>query len=219
MGIPAARIKEVPHGLLCHAKSRPAKVSYSQSESCGICRLLFFGSIKPYKGLDILIKALSLIPRSARQKVRLRVAGNPDLEIGKILQLATDCGVDQLIDWQLRFFGDDEIERLFEDSDVVVFPYKKIDASGALMTTLPYRKAIIASQVGQFGELLKDRESAILVRPEDPEELAKAITEYVCDPELQLRLRSGIANVLRSIPPWDDIAEKTADFYRRLRVA
>ena len=215
MGIPPSRIKEVPHGLLCHSESTSTKVADPRTNQEGICRLLFFGSIKEYKGLDVLIRALALIPQEVRQKLRLRVAGNPDLPEREIRQLAVNCGVDQLIDWQLHFFQDDEIDKLFHECDVVVFPYRRIDASGALMTALPFRKAIIASHVGQFGELLQNRRSAMLVRPDDPSALATAIAEFLSDPQLRLLIASGIDEVVRSIPSWNDIAENTADFYRR----
>lgn len=215
MGIPTSRIRHIPHGLLRHTECDSTKQSNTAITGDGVFRLLFFGSIKQYKGLDVLIRALSLLPPALRQRVRLRVAGNPNLPEREIRHLAAAYGVEQMIDWQLRFFCDEEIDGLFQESDVVVFPYRRIDASGALMAALPYRKAIIASQVGQFSELLESGKSAILVRPEDPQELARAIEQYALDPKLRIELAAGANEVVRSIPLWSDIAKSTIEFYRQ----
>jgi len=83
------------------------------------------------------------------------------------------------------------------------------------MTALPYRKPIIASQLGQFNELLENRTSALLVRPGDPRELARAIEDIASNAQLRVRLAAGVDDVVRSIPSWDDIGERTVDFYRQ----
>jgi glycosyltransferase involved in cell wall biosynthesis len=214
MGIRADRIADIPHGLLCHSQER----SHSNPGSLAgddLCRVLLFGSIKHYKGLDVLVRSLSLVPASIRAQLRLKVAGKPERSEREIRQLAKEVGVDQHIDWQLRFFQDEEVGELFEQCDVVIFPYRRIDASGALMTALPYRKPIIASRIGQFAELLDDRTSAMLVHSDDPQELANALVEVVSKPQLRSRLAAGAEEVLRSIPTWDQIGESTVKFYRQ----
>jgi glycosyltransferase involved in cell wall biosynthesis len=217
MGIPTSRIREVPHGVLRHSESALGGTAESESSQDGICRMLLFGSIKQYKGLDVLLHALSLVPQSVRAKCRLKVAGKPDLPERDLHQLAVDYGVEQCVDWQLRFFVDDEVDGLFQQCDVVVFPYRRIDASGALMTALPYRKAIIASQLGQFAELLENDKSALLVPPGDPQALARALERIVSSHMLRAQLAEGMDDVVRSIPSWDDIGKRTVDFYVECR--
>jgi glycosyltransferase involved in cell wall biosynthesis len=215
LNVPAANISEVPHGVLCHVPTTSVGEPPRDFASPNEFRLLFFGSIKHYKGLDILFDALSLLPEAIRSQIRVKVAGKPEQPERDVRRLAADYGIEAMIDWQLRFFRDDEVDGLFRASDAVVFPYRRIDASGALMTALPYRKVIIASELGQFDELLKDRTSAMLVRPADPDQLATAIQEVVRQPELRSRLAAGVGEVVQSIPNWDTIARRTVEFYRQ----
>lgn len=212
IGLPAERIVQIPHGLLTNAA--PAAVADPPASPDGFCRLLFFGSIKAYKGLDVLIRALSLIPLPVRRNVRLRIVGRLHGSSGEIRQLVESCGVADQVEWHLGFFRDDELDRYLRESDAVVFPYRRIDASGALMTALPFRRPIIASRIGQFNELLQDRQSALLVTPDNPQELANAIAEIAQNSDLKAQLAAGLSEAVQRVPVWDEIAQQTVAVYR-----
>ncbi len=213
MGIPPERIAILPHGLLEHSPGTPHDSKAHTSP--GICRLLLFGSIKPYKGLDTLLEALSLVHLSTRQRLLLTVAGKSQQPEATLRRLASDLGIDDQIDWRFGFIHDGEVSQLFHECEVVVFPYHRIDASGALMTALPFHKAIIASQLGQFDELLENRRSALLIAPGQPQALADAITQCVESPKLRQDLAKGATEVSTAVPSWDDIAARTVEFYQR----
>ena len=114
----------------------------------------------------------------------------------------------------LRFLSDNELENYLVNTDVVLFPYHRIDASGALMATIPFEKIILASEVGIFGESLIDGESGVLIEPGNAEQLAKSIIALVNDDDHRTRLKQGSRKLAEEIPSWDTIGRLTKSIYR-----
>ncbi|MEO2048024.1 MAG: glycosyltransferase [Pirellulales bacterium] len=213
-GIKDSKISIVPHGVFdMSLNNKHAEGRSSHSETWN---LLAFGAIKPYKGLDVLIRALAELPKLVRSKVRLIIAGNPCVSARQLRSLAVECGVDDCIEWILRFIKDDEVPELFHRSDVVVFPYKSIDASGVLMTALPYGKTIVASRLGLFNEIFQDGETAMLVEPDNPFELAAALATIYENPVWARKMGHRSAELAKDVCSWDRIAKQTIAVYRRV---
>jgi len=218
-GLSRSKIHIVPHGLLNAADSHQKKSdgnSLSASKSSKFT-FLAFGSIKPYKGLDILISALSEVPSSLRSELKLVIAGNPGSLGNDLQRMAFDYGVENNIEWHLRFIKDEEVPALFHQADAVVFPYREIDASGALMTALPYGKAVIASRLGLFSELLKDGETAYLVEPNDSSALAEAMIRAATNPSTAKEMGARAEEVASHVCSWERIAERTLEIYQDLQ--
>lgn len=213
-GIDERRIAVIPHGVFdCpQADDMPAAAAPSDR-----CVLLAFGSIKPYKGVDILIRALTQLPGDLRRNVQLIIAGNPGGLEAELRRLAGEVGVTDSIEWKLGFVPDQEIPGLFARSHAAVFPYREIDASGALMTALPYGKAIIASRLGLFAELLEDGETAHLVEPQDPAALANAIAKVANDLSAAQQMGRRAAALARDVLSWGNIARLTLEAYEAAR--
>ena len=209
-GVPVDRIAVVPHGVLLHGDGDGHIQGMDNSDKLS---LLAFGAIKPYKGLDILIRALACLSETDRSKLRLVVAGRPSVSEVELRNLAVQCGVDSCIEWHLRFILDKEVPEFFSRCDVVVFPYRQIDASGALMTALPFGKAIVASRIGAFGEQLEHRQNALLVEPEDTHGLADAIRTLLRDRELVRRLGCSSLALADTTFSWERIAQLTLEVY------
>lgn len=203
-GVEEARICVIPHGVFTYTEEHS---DFETDESDGeTCVLLAFGSIKPYKGTDVLIRALAELPEAVRRKTRLVIAGDPGTFEKKLRSLAVECGVDESIEWILRFIRDEEVPALFRRCNAVVFPYREIDASGALMTALPYAKTVIASRLGLFDELLENGETALLVEPNNTSALASALATVAEDPVLAREMGRRAANVANEVCNWDCIA-------------
>ncbi len=210
-GLDDRRISVIPHGVFGEAPEEGD--SRQDPPATHACTLLAFGQIKPYKGLDILIRALGEVPEHLRQKLRLIVAGDPGASEAELRGLAHSCGVTQSIEWILRYIRDEEIPELFGRSDALVFPYREIDASGALMTALPFGKAIVASRLGLFAELFTHGETALLVEPENPQSLAAALSALADDPQLARDLGTRARALATDVPSWDHIAGLTLQAY------
>lgn len=110
--------------------------------------LLFFGYVAPYKGLDVLLRALPLLPFP----FRLTIAGScKDVRYRKeILSLIDATPHSTSISWMDRFLNDDEVKECFLQADVLVMPYRHIDQSGVLFQALRYGVPIVATRVGQL---------------------------------------------------------------------
>ncbi len=212
-GIEETKISIIPHGVFDYPMNEDMN---QRNLDVQTCVLLAFGSIKPYKGIDVLLRAMALLPAETRRNIRLVIAGNPGSLEGELRRLARELGVADSIEWLLRFIPDDEVSTLFRRCSAVVFPYRQIDASGALMTALPYGKAIIASRLGLFAELLDQGETAHFVEPGDPATLAAAIAEVAKNPADAGQMGQRAALLAETVLSWDRIAEMTLAAYRKL---
>ncbi|HLY56019.1 MAG TPA: glycosyltransferase family 4 protein [Stellaceae bacterium] len=209
-GLGARRIVRIPHGPLHDTAPEREPVRRSTIE------FLLFGKLKPYKGLDVLIRATALLPPDVRQRFRVRVVGQPYMPMGPIFELMESQGVADRFLFDLRFVAEAEIPALFRQADAAVFPYREIDASGMLMTALAAERPVIASALGCFAELLRDGETALLVPPGDPVALARALGRIVGDEVLRWRLAEAGRQLQDNLPGWREIGEATRALYDSL---
>jgi glycosyltransferase involved in cell wall biosynthesis len=213
-GVDGRRVSVIPHGLLGTHVTMPVRErSAAADEDNGIVRILLFGKIKPYKGLDVLLRAMAALPLQAARRCRLRVIGAPYMDVTPLTEFARQAGIGGSIDFDLRFVGDSEIPAILAQADIMVMPYREIDASGVLMTALCAGLPIVASRIGLFAELLQDGEHGRLVPPEDPRALAAALSELVLDRVLRARMGERVLALRASIPGWREIADRTLRLY------
>lgn len=138
--------------------------------------LLFFGFIRGYKGLDLLLEAFAAV-KQANRSLKLIVAGEfyenpaPYRELIKNNNLADDI---ILFD---RFIRDEEVPALFGAADLVVQPYKSATQSGVTQIAYYFEKPMLVTDVGGLREIVPDRKCGYVVRP-DPQEIAAAIDDF-----------------------------------------
>ena len=160
-GIDRARLVRIPHPVF----DAPAEL---QVEPPSGRTLLFFGLIRRYKGLDVLVSALPEIRRRVPD-VRLVVAGDPLESIAPVRELASSLGVDDAIDWRLGFVPDPEVAPLVASSAAVVLPYREIESSGVLALAFGHGRPAIVSDLGAVGEAVREYGAGRAVSAEDPE--------------------------------------------------
>jgi glycosyltransferase involved in cell wall biosynthesis len=210
-GVAGEKINIVPHGLLGPKESAP----YTGGGGC--VNLLMFGGIKPYKGVDVLLRAIALLPQDARHICRLRVVGVPGMPMEPLFDLANSLGIASQVDFDLRFVPDGEIGTLMESADIQVFPYRVIDASGVLTLAIGVGRTIVASKLGVFDELLRDGIHGALVPPDDPQALAAALYPLIIDGQSRVRAARAVRDLANSIPDWSVIARLTQEVYFRAK--
>jgi glycosyltransferase involved in cell wall biosynthesis len=203
IGIDRALIYRIPHGLLLeqgHPTRRPARRSGER------LILLQFGKIKAYKGIDLLLKALTLIPREMRSRLDVRIIGKPYIKVDGIQQFVTANELTGCVTLCFEFVSEAEQNQLFAEADAVVLPYHEIDASGVAMSAIARGVPVLATAIAGFRELFEGEGGACLVPPADPAGLASAITGWINAPE-QLDVLEDAMRLRRSqIPTWDEIA-------------
>ncbi len=144
--------------------------------------ILYFGRIRPYKGIEYLLSAVKLLSPNLQGNYRLIVAGEPKKgsenyldEIQQTIEREFDQS--QVI-VRIQFIPDEEIEMYFKGADVLVLPYKEIFQSGVLFLAYRFGLPVVATDVGSFREDIIEGSTGFLATSGEPADLAKAIETY-----------------------------------------
>jgi glycosyltransferase involved in cell wall biosynthesis len=178
---------------------------------------LFFGYVREYKGLDVLLDAWPAVTAEVPE-ARLLLAGDPvRLSRQRREELERQAeNVGALHRFAYVPFA--EVYRYFAAADALVLPYRRISQSGVLYLALAVGVPVIATAVGGLPEMLTDGESALLVPPESPEELARALRRLLGDDGLRARLAEG-GRAIAHRHSWPAVARQTERALRPLEGA
>lgn len=135
--------------------------------------LLFFGLVRKYKGLDILIEALNRLDMP-QLNLRLFVVGEFYIDQASIIEKISDKNRDSItvVD---RFVSDDEVAEYMHISDMMVLPYRTASQSGILSNAINFELPVITSDLPGLTEHLRNGENGIIVPPADAKSLSEAI--------------------------------------------
>lgn len=210
----AAQLVRIPHGAFSHYR---ALASPDAERTDSPVTLLFAGSIKPYKGLEVLIRAIARAQtKLAKNSFRLVVAGQPSMPMNELFQLAQSLEIDHVIDWRLRHQSERELADALQQAHVVVLPYLEIDQSGVMLAAVAMGRAVIASRIGALPEVITDGVNGLLVAPNDVGALSEALVRMVSSPQLRERCERATESLARGSLSWSNVAEQTLGVYRSL---
>jgi glycosyltransferase involved in cell wall biosynthesis len=204
----------IPHGAFEHYA---ALASPEVPRPPGPVQLLFAGTVKPYKGLADLIEALAAVAASCPAGAwHLTIAGQPSYSMESLRARAEELGVAAHISWSLRAQSEREMAEHLQQCDVVVLPYREIDQSGVLLAAVGMRRAVVATAIGAFPEIVRDGENGLLVPPSDSLALGRAIARLINDSDLRVRCASGMAVLSQGELNWRRVAQLTRALYGSL---
>jgi glycosyltransferase involved in cell wall biosynthesis len=138
--------------------------------------ILFFGFIRDYKGLDLLLKAMAII-RQKRLKIKLLVAGEFYTDAKPYYDLIEELKIKDDVILHTDFIPESRVGQYFCASDLVVQPYKSATQSGVTQIAYHFDKPMVITKVGGLEEFVKDEYAGFVVNP-DPEEIASAVLLY-----------------------------------------
>ena len=138
--------------------------------------MLFFGYVRRYKGLHILLKAMPEIVR--RIRVKLLVVGEFYGDEQDYRRMVRDLKLEKDVDIRPEYVPNDQVAPYFCASDVVVLPYVSATQSGIVQIAYNFDKPVIATNVGGLSEVVIDGKSGSIVPPEDPRAFADAVVRY-----------------------------------------
>lgn len=221
-GVDSSLVWQIPHGTLLERTAEYSREEARRKQSLPIDRpiTLLFGVLRPYKGVDILIDAWEKIETSIPEGILIIAGGGQEAYLSELKENINKS--DALnIQTRFRFLPEKELSQLIAAADVLVYPYRHITQSGALLAGMSAGKAIVASRVGGLGETLENGKTGYLVEPNNPDELAEAITYLLGEPDEREKLGCAARGVVEEKYSWHTIAEKTTDCYegRRVKVA
>ncbi len=210
---PEASVFEGFHPVYDHFQ--PAMSATAAREQLGLPdkpTVLFFGYIRHYKGLDVLIEAMPLVREHL--DVQLVVAGEFYDNEDDLRNRAEALGLGGTLEEEaaVQFFPDyipnEEVHRYFSAADVVVQPYRSGVQSGVMKVALFFGKPMIVSNLGVLAEAVG--EAGYVVPPEDPQALADAIVDFFIDePEKMARAAKTEAHQYS----WEALVERMTAFW------
>lgn len=193
--VPGARITSHPHPLY-DSYPQPTHELPRRAD----LELLFFGLVRPYKGLDVLIEAMGL---TAPASIHLSVVGEFWQGRAEIEARIGELGLQDRIELVPRYVSDQEAADYFARADVVVLPYTSVTTSGVIALAYHYGKPVIASRIGGLPDLVRHGETGLLVPPKSAPALAEAIGAFTAERAAQME--GAIRDLTRSMT-WDHLA-------------
>lgn len=189
---PGASFLEVPHPVYDQFGSRVpkaearAKLGLDPAEPL----LLFFGFVRRYKGLDILLDALPQVRRTL--PARVLVLGEFYEPKQTIVDQVNRLGIEGAVVLRDDYVPDEQVGLYFSAADVVVLPYRSATQSGIVPIAWQLERPVICTDVGGLAEVVAHQETGLVLPPERPDLLAEAIVRYFAD-HLEERFIPAIA--------------------------
>lgn len=204
LGIPRDRILLLSHPPLELETPTLPPPPAPAAAADGRREILFFGAIKPYKGVDVLIEA-GLALAATRRDFRITIAGRPFQPMDDLRARVEAAGAADLFRFDLDYLPDARLAAYLAEAAIVVFPYREIDGSGALALAASFAKPIVASRVGVFAEPPVENHVE-LVPPEDPKALAATLAGLLDAPDHLAALGRRAAALEGELPSWPAFA-------------
>jgi D-inositol-3-phosphate glycosyltransferase len=175
--------------------------------------ILFFGQIKAVKGLDILLRAMSLL-QVEHPAARLVIAGKVwKDDWSRYARLIDELGLEKTVDLYLHYVPEEAVPVFFAAAGVVVLPYLHVYQSAVLMMALSHARPVVATRVGGLAEVIRDGETGFLVPPHDPQALAEAIDCILQDPRAAQAMGERARAWVQEHCAWSQIAARTRQVY------
>jgi glycosyltransferase involved in cell wall biosynthesis len=147
------------------------------SESGEVCRLLYFGVIRPFKGVEDLIEAFELLSDDDAERFSLTIVGETWegwTRPGEMIERSPRRGSISFVN---RYVSDEEVGHFFAAADAVVLPYHRSSASGPLHLAMAHGLPVVVSAVGGLIEASEGYQGAIRIPPRDPQAIARALLD------------------------------------------
>lgn len=139
--------------------------------------ILFFGFVREYKGLHVLLKALPQILEEI-PVLHLVVAGEPYDDPARYHRLIAQHDLGDRVQWHAEYIPSDEVPTYFSAADLVVQPYVSATQSGVAQIATHFEVPMVVTDVGGLAETVPHEEAGFVVPPEDPATLAEAVVRF-----------------------------------------
>ncbi|MBT2185714.1 glycosyltransferase family 4 protein [Sphingobium nicotianae] len=207
-GLEEERIHIVQHPPMRLREAAAEDVAAVPKPNCP--RILFFGTIRPYKGLDLLVQACLTLWREGLD-FELAISGKPFMPVEAFLGAIQGGGLGDRLITDLGFLTEHRLDAHLRAADILAFPYRAIDSSGAFLSALRYGAAMVTSDAGMFGEIPQDVASRFPAG--DAQALTEKLRSLLLDEGLrEARGRAALAYGA-AMDGWDRAAEQTEHAY------
>jgi len=206
LGVDERRVHVIPHGAFTHlADAIDGGADMPPPFATDKPVVLFFGLLRPYKGLEVLLEAWRGI-----EDAELWVVGAPRMDVSR-LEAEAPAG----LRFVPRFVADAQLPAYFRRADLVVLPYREIDQSGVLFTALAFAKPLLLSDVGGFPEVAATG-AARTFPAGDSAALHAALRELLGSKAALTAMAAAARHAADGPYSWEAIARRTLALYAQL---
>lgn len=171
--------------------------------------ILFFGLVRKYKGLDVLLEAVARLtrepgnalapaptptpapaPAPASTLPHVLVAGEFYDDESSYRDLVAKLGLTDRVHFHARYIPDNEVRLYFSAADVVVQPYRHATQSGVVQTAYQFGRPVIVTRVGGLPDMVRHGEDGLIAEPDDPAALAATLA-HALQPHVLQKLTEG----------------------------
>ncbi|MBS4027062.1 MAG: glycosyltransferase [Ignavibacteriales bacterium] len=145
------------------------KIGITETENV----ILFFGYVRAYKGLDVLLHTMKNV-----ENITALIVGEFYDNEKQYRSLAKELNVENKVRFFSEYIANDEVKNYFSACDAVVLPYKTATQSGIAQIAFNFDKPVITTNVGGLAEIVPDGKAGFVVEPNNPEQLATAISKF-----------------------------------------
>ena len=203
-----SQVSVVHHGVFI-----PNNVTFSRKPwNSKNVKLIMYGAQNWYKGTDIFIEALSLLPNEYKHHISVSICGVIDKDTkNKCMNIITNCD----IEWLSYFLDDDLLYKKISEADIILLPYRRISQSGVLLLALATKRLIITSDLPTFKETLCLYDDDLFFDSENPQSLANLICKYLSG-NIDTDKVLGNLESLAQMYSWNESAKITVNMHTDL---
>ena len=213
-GVDPARIHRTPHPPMRLAPASATDLAAVPPPV--VPRLLFFGTIRPYKGVDLLVDACIALWR-AGHRFELAIAGKPFMDVAPMIDAVARAGFADRLVTDFGFLTEGRLDAHMARADILVFPYRHIDSSGAFLSALHHGKPMVTSDAGMFGQLPDG--VAVRAPAGNAPALAQALLPLIESAAIRQDQGARARAYGKDMGSWRDMAARTIGIYEALLAA
>jgi glycosyltransferase involved in cell wall biosynthesis len=169
--------------------------------------LLFFGFVRPYKGLDTLLQAVAILKN---HDISLKVVGEFWNDKDRYIELISKLKISGHVEIMDQYVPDNEMSQYFSWADLVVLPYKKTKTSGIIATAYGFKKPVLATNIGGFYEVVRDGYTGKIVASDDPQALADGILWFLANRPIDFA--ENISTYAAKKMSWSSLVDMIEEF-------
>ena len=173
--------------------------------------ILFFGFVRPYKGLDTLIEANQDLSQKL-QNYKIIICGECYGNENKYNDMISRFSKNNEIEWINKYLPEKIASKYFAAADIVVLPYKSASQSGVIPLSYSYEKPVIASNIKGIKEMVQDEKTGLLFKKSDSRDLSAKIVKFY---QSDINYKNNIIDFRENFS-WKNFSKEILNFYKTL---
>ena len=165
---------------------------------------LFFGFIKHYKGLDVLLK--SMVQANKQMPIHLLVAGEFYEEEKICHDIVKEGNIQEYVTFSDGYLPNELVDTYFAASDIVVLPYRSTTQSGVLMLAYQFGRPMLITNAGGLSEFVDEGETGFVIPPNDPHIMAETLVKFFKEDRGE-KMREFVRNKKDTLTTWDEFVK------------